>query len=156
MGDITYTCSGSVACMVEIVVNADDTVTVTSTGGMVMVAQSMAAMDRYQDHKNLAAKDEALGVAMAINDPLDAADGILTGVAAVTRTDEGTTITLSTTEAGLEPAYKKMGIVTPEITGWYGETQMRAPKDALIEHATVYSNIEAPTNELYSGLLSRW
>ena len=48
VGDVTYSCSGNVACTVNIDVNeTDDTIiTVTSTGGTVTAAQSMAAMER--------------------------------------------------------------------------------------------------------------
>ena len=139
---------------VEAAMMARDAAEVLHTAYVYALPENVAA-------RAAAATAESLGIAMAINPPMDAANGNgLPASATATRTTAGvTTVTLMNSaenvdesDVAFEPAYaSSMDAMTPEIDGWSGDTQTRATDPA--EHVTVYTNIKSakPMKLTYTG-----
>ena len=169
VGHATFACaSGGDDCSVTV---ADDGTTATSTGGMATAMPSMQARADKKTADDEAAKAEkarlakAMGIAMAINDPTDAAsdnglpnsvtikrgtgraEDMTGGVAVVTPMNSGAGE--EDADVAFSPKYEKAAHVGADLSGdgWYGQTLMRAgksmsdPDDELI----VYTDIKAAT-----------
>ena len=155
VGEANFVCpAGGVPCVVTVTEEANDdgetaTITITSTGGVATVRNTMAVMTTRA----------ALTLNTANTGALNSQDdGELTAISA-TRSTDGNTTTITLTPSDTPATeYASNPVDTHEISGWSGQTLTRgtgADGDGLVipEEATVYTNIipSTPRNRTYGG-----
>ena len=164
-GDVEFTCGSEAACMIMATEEADGTITLTSTGGTVMVGNTQMAKDLHATAMTAMKKAE-MDRLIAIGEALTKASAAMMNAVAtmggkiseveITRMQGEDAMVELTPATDMDPTktYKETSMMAPGIMGWGDSTQKRTLTNGKVEEVVVYTNIAEPTDKPYLAYYS--